>query len=431
MKSELKEVKKILDVKRSEVNNVNTVMIFSPHEDDETIACSGVINTAVNNTSEIKLVMVTTGDYGDPKIRIQRTIDSMTLLGLSKENILYLGYGDHDVLGPAYLSKNNPQKIFMGTHGSQTYGVPEIGIVDYHYSKYGIHAEYNRENIFNDILDVIESNLPEDIYIPSPMEMHPDHSSTGLFVISVILELKKRINYSPIIHEYMVYKEGLPQNNLNALEPVLNIESHMNRTSPYSWCSRESVSVPDEMYASIESGNNLKSKAFDAYENDVIKFRRFIKSNEVFWKKQMSNLAYNATVTASSQNMDTGQYCTNVNDGIILGYPYENSLFTLYDKEWVTLGEKAGAWIQLSWPTLIEANRIILYDRPNFDDHIIRATLTFSDGSKLSAGPLFNNGSGYIIDFKSKIFNWVKLTVDKAEGYNVGISEFEVYHLNY
>lgn len=424
-------MKKFLSVKQTIENDVSKVMIFSPHEDDETIACAGVIRRCINNGNTTKLVMVTTGDYGDPKIRIQKTINSMALLDLSKENIVYLGYGDHDVLGPAYLSKDNPEKIFPGTYGSQTYGFPEIGIVDYHYSKYGIHAEYNRENIFNDILDVIESNLPEDIYMPSPMENHPDHSVTGIFVISAILELKNRLDYSPIIHEYMVYKEGLPQNNLNALQSVLNIESRMDRTSPYSWCSRESIPVPDEMYASTESGNNLKGKAFDVYEDDAAYWRRFIKSDEVFWKKQMSNLAYNATVAASSENTDTGQYCTNVIDGIILGYPYANSLFTFYDKEWATLGEKSGAWIQLSWTTLIKANRIILYDRPNFHDHIIRGTLTFSDGSEIPVGSLPNNGSRYIVDFKDKTFNWVKLTVDRAEGYNIGISEFEVYYLNY
>lgn len=424
-------MKKFLNVKQTIESDESKVMIFSPHEDDETIACAGVIRRCINNSNTTKLVMVTTGDYGDPKIRIQKTINSMALLGLSKENIVYLGYGDHDVLGPAYLSKDDPEKIFSGTYGNQTYGFPEIGIVDYHYSKYGIHAEYNRENIFNDILDVIEDNLPEDIYMPSPMENHPDHSVTGIFVISAILRLKERLDYSPIIHEYMVYKEGLPQNNLNALQSVLNIESHMDRTSPYSWCSRESIPVPDEMYASIESGNNLKSKAFDVYEDDAAYWRRFIKSNEVFWKKQMSNLAYNATVEASSENTDTGQYCTNVIDGIILGYPYGNSLFTFYDKEWTTLGEKSGAWIQLSWPTLIEANRIILYDRPNFDDHIIRGTLTFSDGSEIPVGSLPNNGSQYIVDFKAKTFDWVKLTVDRAEGYNIGISEFEVYYLSY
>lgn len=406
---------------------MDKIMIFSPHEDDETICCAGVIRRAVINSSNIKLVLVTTGDYTEPKNRIELTTKTMALLGLNKQNIIYLGYGDYQVLGPAYMSKNKPEKIFPGLKGSQTYGFPDIGVVDYHYQKYHVHADYNYKNIFNDIYTVIKENLPNDIYLPSPLESHPDHSSTALFVISAILKIKKAVRYSPTIHEFMVYKDGLPQNSLNALEPILDTESNMDSTSPYSWCLRESVPVPAEMYTPIESGNNLKAQAFSSYDDYLLSFTRFIKSDEVFWKKTISSLSYNATVTSSSENTTTQQYCNNVINGITVGAPYRNGLFGLYTNEWATLGEMAGAWIKLSWKKPIQSNKIILYDRPNPDDQIVRATLTFSNGSSIEVGPLPNNGSPYVVYFSTKTFNWVKLTVVKGTGYNIGLSEFEVY----
>jgi len=406
---------------------MNKIMIFSPHEDDETLGCAGVIRGAINNGSDVKLVLVTTGDYTEPKNRIQLTIKIMELLGLDKQNLIYLGYGDYKVLGPAYLSKNQPQKIFPGYKGSQTYGFPDIGVIDYHYQKYGVHADYTYQNIFNDIYTVIKENLPQDIYLTSQLERHPDHSSTAFFIISAILKIKKTTNYSPTIHEFMIYKDGLPQDNLDALEPVLDYESNMNETSPYNWCFRESIPVPDEMYASIDSGTNLKAQAFSIYGDYVSSLNRFIKSDEVFWSKTLSSLSYNATVTASSQNSNTQQYCKNVINGLTVGYPYRNDLFQFYINEWATLGELDGAWIQLSWPNLIRANRIILYDRPNFTDQIIRATLTFSDGSNIGIGPLPNNGSPYVVNFPIKTFSWVKLTIVKGIGHNIGLSEFEVY----
>ena len=225
------------------------IMIFSLHEDDETICCAGVIRKAINNGNNIKLVLVTTGDYSEPQNRIELTTKTMALLGLDKQNIIYLGYGDYQVLGPSYMSKDEPEKIFPGLKGSQTYGFPGIGVIDYHYQRYGVHADYNYKNIFNDIYTIIKENLPNDIYLPSPIERHPDHSSTALFVISAILQLKNTVKYSPKIHEYMVYKAGLPQNTLNALEPVLDYESNMDNTSPYNWCLRESSRVPAEMHA--------------------------------------------------------------------------------------------------------------------------------------------------------------------------------------
>lgn len=351
----------------------------------------------------------------------------MALLGLEKQNIIYLGYGDYQVLGSAYMSKNEPAQIFPGLLSSQTYGFPDIGVIDYHYQKYGVHADYNYENIFNDIYTIINENLPNDIYLPSPMERHPDHSSTALFVISAILKVKKAVKYFPKIHEFMVYKAGLPQDTLNALEPVLDYESNMDGTSPYSWCSRESIPVPDEMYASIESGNNLKAQAFNSYDEYLVSFTRFIKSDEVFWSKTMSSLSYNATVTSSSENTTTKQYCKNVINGITVGSPYANDFFGLYTNEWAALGEVAGAWIKLSWNKSIQANKIILYDRPNFTDQIIRGTLTFSNGSSIQVGPLPNNGSPYAVYFPTKTFTSVKLTVVEGTGYNIGLSEFEVY----
>lgn len=406
---------------------MNKMMIFSPHEDDESICCAGVIREAVRNGSSLKMVLVTTGDYSPPETRAQLTISAMAELGLGQDNIIYLGYGDYQVLGPAYMAKNQPDTIFPGKYRSETYGFPNIGIVDYHYQKYGVHADYTYNNIFNDIYTVIKDNLPDDIYVTSQMELHPDHSTAALLVISAIIELKKTVDYSPTIHEYMVYKQGLPQDTINAMEPVLDYQSNMDTTSPYNWCFRESMPVPDDMYAPIDSGNNLKAKNFDIYGVYTAGFTRFIKSDEVFWGKTMSSLSYSATVTASSENAGTQQYCRNVNNGLIVGFPYANQLFQLYPCEWATLGEMDGAWVQLSWQNPIEANRIVLYDRPNFTDHIIRGSLTFSDGSQIGIGPLVNNGSPYTVNFPKKTFNWVRLTVVDGTGYNIGLSEFEVY----
>ena len=141
----------------------------------------------------------------------------------------------------------------------------------------------------------------------------------------------------------------------------------------------------------------------------------------------MSSLSYNATVTASSEATATKQYCTNVINGVAAGSPYTNDLFPLYTNEWATVGEVAGAWIQLSWKKPIQANNIVLYDRSNFTDQIIRATLTFSNGSSIEVGPLPNNGSPYAVYFTTKTFSWVKLTVVEGKGYNIGLSEFDVY----
>ena len=133
-----------------------------------------------------------------------------------------------------------------------------------------------------------------------------------------------------------------------------------------------------------------------------------------------SNIAPLATVTASSQNTSTGQLAVKAVDGFIDGYP------GVYTREWATTGELAGAWITLSWASAHEVDTIVLYDRPNLVDNILSGTLTFSDGTSETVGPLPNDGSGYTVTFTPHTINWVTLTIDSAVGLNIGLSEIEV-----
>ncbi|MCD4830950.1 MAG: discoidin domain-containing protein, partial [Anaerohalosphaeraceae bacterium] len=121
-----------------------------------------------------------------------------------------------------------------------------------------------------------------------------------------------------------------------------------------------------------------------------------------------SNIAPLATVTASSENISTGQLAVKAVDGVPDGYPVDHT------KEWATLNEKSGAWIQLTWSGAYTVDRIILYDRPNTNDQIMSATLSFSDGSELQVGPLDNSGGATEYTFSARVITSVTMTVDQA-----------------
>jgi len=570
------------------------ILIVSPHEDDECIACAGVIRKAIMDGNDVRVMFVTNGNATNiAETRIKESITALAKLGLSKDKIYYLSYGDYSVMDSLREFKNDPTRVFADMFGyTQTYGFPGV-INDYHYVLTGTHATYCRQNIMFDMQSIINTFRPDDIYMPSPFEAHLDHKAAGVLTIETVMNIKKSSSYSPMIHEYMIYKKGLPQSNLNLNSlPVLNenCDASMDFTSPYSWNDRESVLVPDDMsrvqtasmkinlvnagaqftansplypqndiskafdgdsttmYISsgtksdsiitvsfsnpqliekvraligdpndtlnqtnvtLEAADNLndlnqkvksyrllaKDKLFDgtnwneiksadAYNCKVWRFtmhnitngnyvlipeiefdnsnlkaaalREFVSQvigqydkrsmrDEIFWKKDMSNLAYPATVTASSEN--TGpeqQLCSKVIDGIVLGdgiYKVRTDAYsqdsTRIDEptqnwanreyEWKTKGETSGAWVQLTWQKTITANRIMLYDRPDLDENITGGKLVFSDGSSINLPTLNRNGSATTIDFGTKTFSWVKLVIDKTEGTNAGLAEFEVY----
>jgi hypothetical protein len=137
----------------------------------------------------------------------------------------------------------------------------------------------------------------------------------------------------------------------------------------------------------------------------------------------LTNIALNATATASSQTPAYQQTAAKAIDGVADGYPGD------YTNEWATNGEKAGAWIQLDWTQNYTVNTIRLYDRPNTYDQITSATLTFSDGTSMSVGALNNDGSAVDISIGGKSIRWVRLIVNSvgSNTANVGLSEFEVY----
>ncbi len=135
------------------------------------------------------------------------------------------------------------------------------------------------------------------------------------------------------------------------------------------------------------------------------------------------NIAPGASVTASSQNTGTGQLAVKAVDGVVDGYPGD------YTREWATSGQGVGAWILLTWGNSYIVDHVVLYDRPNSNDQILSATLTFSDGSTVAVGPLDNGGKAITITFAPRATSSVKLTVNSVSSStsNIGLAEFQVF----
>lgn len=422
--------------------NKNNIMIIVPHEDDEALIASGIIERAVSQGVNVEVVLATNGDYlaSDYSIgqkRLNESINAMNSLGVPTANIIALGYGDTGGLngqassyseGFLYRLYNadSDTQIIQSSTGSTTYGIPEK-LDDYHYKLTGTHGDYNRATFFSDLKTAINSYRPSDIYVTSLYDRHSDHAYLNLFVVDAIRSIKSiDSSYSPMMHEALVHYSDSDSNwpildsDPAQIQPLSKPED-LDSTTLLDWNLRESISVPDDMLV-VPRNSNRKYTAIQNYSSQFNNFiSSFVKSDEVFWKKDFSNIAYNAVITASSENTEGNQYAKNVADGIAEGYP------RFLTKEWATNGETAGAWIQLNWKQAQSVSKIVLYDRPNSVDNITSATLTFSDGSSIPVGQLPNDGKPLSITFSSKDISWVKLTVDAANGSNTGLSEFEVY----
>ncbi|GAA6005970.1 hypothetical protein JCM11491_004076 [Sporobolomyces phaffii] len=130
--------------------------------------------------------------------------------------------------------------------------------------------------------------------------------------------------------------------------------------------------------------------------------------------------------TASSAGFGQGPY--HAVDGWVDGYKEDGS--GNYEQEWASNGEKVGAWLNLVWNSPVTFNQLVLFDRPNLDDQVTAANITFSDGSFVPVGTLFNDGTATYLNLSSSVtttsLHFAVTGVSASTG-NVGLSEIEIF----
>jgi LmbE family N-acetylglucosaminyl deacetylase len=121
------------------------------------------------------------------------------------------------------------------------------------------------------------------------------------------------------------------------------------------------------------------------------------------------NIAPQATATASTEDVGSGQQARKAIDRLIEGFPVDHTL------EWATVRQSAGAWIRLTWPAPVNVHAVELFDRPNADDWVMGGTLTFSDDSSVPVPALNNDGRiGTRVSFAPRNVSSVTFTVTSA-----------------
>lgn len=194
------------------------VLIFAPHNDDEVLGAGMLINKVLQNKGQVKVVMLTNGDGYKNAIafdylnlnpkpadyinfgynRQKETIRALEILGLPKEDIIFLGYPDG---GISYLWNTNWEKTNPFTSSfTQTYTSP-------YSNSYTRYAVYSGESLASDIIDIINQYKPTHVIYPHPNDRHPDHWATNCFVKYALAQS----GYSPISEWlYLVHRGDWP-----------------------------------------------------------------------------------------------------------------------------------------------------------------------------------------------------------------------------
>jgi LmbE family N-acetylglucosaminyl deacetylase len=158
----------------------DTILIFSPHPDDESIATGGYIKTAINKGATVWIVLVTDGNkHHLEKTRYNEFAMVTASLGVPESNLIYLNYPDGS------LTNEDQNSV---------------------------------QSYFKSIIELIEPNI---IFVPDANDRHPDHKTTGLDAEKAISKIQKKFT----IYYYLVHFPNFPlpinfNKNLYVLPPI-------------------------------------------------------------------------------------------------------------------------------------------------------------------------------------------------------------------
>lgn len=176
------------------------LMVFAPHPDDETLAAAGLIERVLANKGQVRVVFVTNGDgyvdgvrkevhrtrtskadfieYGER--RHNEALQALHALGLQPSDGIFLGFPDDgiDDLWAGHWSARRP------------YTSPYTRF-DHPFYKESLsqRVEYAGIDLEGEISRTLRDFAPDWVLLPDPRDRHPDHCTTGVFVLDALRKL--------------------------------------------------------------------------------------------------------------------------------------------------------------------------------------------------------------------------------------------------
>lgn len=193
------------------------ILIFGPHPDDEALGCAGLIYDAINKKKKVKIVIATYGEssvegtewyYGHKakeedfinigNVRQKESISAMKVLGLKKEDLIFLGYPNDGLLDILFSDRYSIERSFK----SEYTGFDSVS----HEGSYNMGAPFCKDSITKDIGNILRDLQPKNIYVTHPLDSHDDHKACG----RIVNDISKQPASSMNVLFYMIAQSKIP-----------------------------------------------------------------------------------------------------------------------------------------------------------------------------------------------------------------------------
>jgi LmbE family N-acetylglucosaminyl deacetylase len=266
-----------------------SILIVSPHPDDETLGCAGLVQQAVARKSTVNVLFLTCGDSF--RVGVARYFDKFSLrssdfvqygearqveakaanttLGVPVNNIRFLGYPDQGTM-PIWRDHWSKTSPYCSPY-SHTDHVPYPTAVT-------PGNPFCGEAIVSDLVHELDRDRPTDVYVTHPEDDHPDHAAAAAFVTLAVDEVKdERAPWSKglRLHYFLIHRGDWP------VPQGLHTDQPLAPPAPMVLTGTMWMSLP---LTAAQSA--LKLKAIGCYGTQTEMMGRFLNSfirkNEMF-----------------------------------------------------------------------------------------------------------------------------------------------------
>jgi len=265
------------------LSSEDRILIFSPHPDDEVLGCAGIIQKALLKNIPVEVVFFTYGDnnewsfllyrkhpvffsksvQGMGLIRHDEAIAADKVLGLSTQQLIFLGYPDFGTLDIWYNHWNKrPPFVSMLT---------KVRAVPYK-NAFRPGASYKGEEILDDLRAVLSRFKPTKIFISHPADHNVDHRALYLFTKIALWDLEMEDNVK--LYPYLVHYKSWPISKGALKQESLIPPELFKREIPWEVSSLRQ----DE----IENKDKALKKHHSQFESDAKYLEAFVRKNELF-----------------------------------------------------------------------------------------------------------------------------------------------------
>jgi len=262
------------------------VLVIAPHPDDETLGAGGVILSSREARASVKVLCLTYGDHNKMaslfyrrrlllsrsdcmamgRIRRQEALRAASYLGLSEEDLIFLGYPDFGML-KIWRGHWGPAKPFRRALG----GMDSVPYED----GFSFGNDFKGDNIVHDIEKVLLMFRPTVIFVSAPFDVHPDHQAAYLYLEAAAGCLLDSAS-SPRIYLYLIHGGQWPSPRGYLPERFLKPPA-------------DDMAGKDPLWVSYPLHSNqvrLKGQALSCYRSQLSYNREFllsfVRSNELF-----------------------------------------------------------------------------------------------------------------------------------------------------